>query len=302
MLLYYLLSLSSTIVSYVIICYVIVVCRVSHPCLDYRISFPWLSCSLSLSVACFLIFPYRSLDRPFPYPYPGLAWRRAKTLLRPGLTLLDFSHFLLLGCLARRAWRGQNLVLTCLDFASFVHFFAMALLDFMRGEGRKPCSDLSWPCLTSCVAKGENLVQTWLDFAWFSLFYCWRKPWFDVWWRVKTLFRRGLIFVVFGWLCRLITVDFVWGDTWARVKTLFRLCLTLLDLCRFFCYGIAWFCLVWTKPCSQFAWLCFIFAGFHVWRGAKTSFWPVFALLYFRIFDYIDGWGDDGGEYKTSFG
>jgi hypothetical protein len=34
---------------------------------------------LSLSFACFLIFPYRSLDRPFPYPYPCLAWRRAKT-------------------------------------------------------------------------------------------------------------------------------------------------------------------------------------------------------------------------------
>jgi hypothetical protein len=43
------------------------------------LSLSWLSHFLSLSFACFLIFPYRSLDRPFPYPYPCLAWRRAKT-------------------------------------------------------------------------------------------------------------------------------------------------------------------------------------------------------------------------------
>jgi hypothetical protein len=34
--------------------------------------------------------------------------------------------------------KGENLVQTCLDFAYFLRLFAMVLLDFMRGEGRKP--------------------------------------------------------------------------------------------------------------------------------------------------------------------
>jgi hypothetical protein len=121
------------VVSYVIVGYVVVFlvilildCRIvcyrmlcyCGLCLDYRISYPWLWCSLSLSVACFLIFPYRSLDRPFPYPYPCLAWRRAKTSFWLGSTLLDFRYFI-----------------------------AYVSLDFMCSEGRKPRSDLAWLCL-----------------------------------------------------------------------------------------------------------------------------------------------------------
>jgi hypothetical protein len=61
----------------------------------------------------------------FCYPYPCLAWRRAKTSFRLGLTVLDFSHFLLFRCLGWRAWRGQNLVHTCLDFAWLLLFYCL---------------------------------------------------------------------------------------------------------------------------------------------------------------------------------
>jgi hypothetical protein len=52
------------------------------------------------------------------------------------------------------------------------------LILVLRGEGRKPCSDLAWLCLILCffvlwltgVAKGENLVLTCLCFALFLLF------------------------------------------------------------------------------------------------------------------------------------
>ena len=67
----------------------IVVYRVSFPCLDYRI-LPYRGDSLA--PAYFLLFsPYRSLDRLFPYP--RLAWRRAKTSFGLGCVLLDFCFF-----------------------------------------------------------------------------------------------------------------------------------------------------------------------------------------------------------------
>ena len=55
------------------------------------------------------LFPYRSLDRPFPYPYPCLAWRRAKTSFRVGCVLLDFCFFcVILPSILSRITPGQR--------------------------------------------------------------------------------------------------------------------------------------------------------------------------------------------------
>src|ERR1700692_2162014 len=79
-----------------IVSYLIVVLTIAFLVLVYAVV-------LLLIVVVFLIldscvpypclFPYRSLDRPFPYPYPCLAWRRAKTSFRLGCVLLDFCFF-----------------------------------------------------------------------------------------------------------------------------------------------------------------------------------------------------------------
>src|ERR1700731_2926715 len=79
------LILVLAVVSYFIVVFGVVV---------YGIAFLIVVVFLILDFCLFsLIFPYRSLDRPFPYPYPCLGWRRGKNSFRLRLGLLDFCFF-----------------------------------------------------------------------------------------------------------------------------------------------------------------------------------------------------------------